>query len=82
MAKALNVPSFAIFSPWVTKEGWNSFEQNYMNASVHLKDFRPELYDKHSKKYKDRSLEMYQLLKPELFKDQLEAFLNELKKGD
>jgi heptosyltransferase-2 len=79
MAKALDVPSFSVFSPWVTKEGWNSFEKSYHNDSVHLKDFEPEIYNKHSKKYKDRSLELYQLLKPGLFKDQLEAFLNELK---
>ena len=39
IAKALEVPSFSIFSPWIIKEGWNSFEVSYPNTSVHLSDY-------------------------------------------
>ncbi len=78
IAKALNIPSFSIFSPWVTKEGWNSFEQTYLNSSVHLIDFKPELYNKPPKKYKDQSIEMYKLFKPELIIPKLDAFLEKL----
>lgn len=78
IAKALDVPSFSIFSPWVTKEGWNSFEKSYRNESVHLIDYYPELYTKHAKQFKDHSFEMYKLLKPEIFKTKLKAFLEKL----
>jgi heptosyltransferase-2 len=78
MAKALGVPSFSIFSPWVTKEGWNSFEQTYQNDSVHLIDYKPHLYKKPPKKYKEQSLEFYKFLKPELIKPKLKSFLEKL----
>lgn len=64
MAKALNVPTFAIFSPWIKKEAWNGYE-NERNGVVHLKDYRPELYKEASTKSK--AGELYQLFKPEIF---------------
>lgn len=76
MAKALDVPSFSIFSPWVTKEGWNSFETSYLNTSVHLKDFYPELYDKHPKFYKNEAKSMYKKLEPHFIQNKLDGFLN------
>lgn len=78
MAKALDVPSFSIFSPWIIKNGWNSFEETYNNSSVHLSDYFPEKYTTHPKIYKDKALEMYQLFKPDLFKNQLVSFLKSL----
>lgn len=78
MGKALDVPSFSIFSPWIIKKGWNSFEVNHKNASVHLSDFQPEIYTEHPKAYKEKALQLYQLFKPNLFKDKLISFLEEL----
>ena len=50
MAKALNKPTFTIFSPWIGKEHWNMFEDGIKHQSVHLKDFRPDLYENKSLK--------------------------------
>ncbi len=44
MAKALDVPTFSIFTPSVRKETWQLFENEAKNASIHLKDLKPEIY--------------------------------------
>ena len=74
MAKALNIKTFAIYSPWIDKASWNLFEDEN-NVSVHLKDYKPELYTKPEKKYKNEASALYQNFKPELFIDKLESFL-------
>src|SRR5690606_28611290 len=38
MAKALEKPSFIIFSPWIEKKIWATFEDGIHHLSVHLKD--------------------------------------------
>lgn len=76
MAKALNKPSFVIFSPFIKKENWSTFEDGYNNIAVHLNDFLPELIGTNSrKKLKENSLKLYKLLKPELFLKKLTHFL-------
>ncbi|QSS96846.1 glycosyltransferase family 9 protein [Psychroflexus sp. ALD_RP9] len=76
IAKALDVPSFAIFSPWIIKEGWNSFEESYPNTSVHLSDFKPsKLRDKKVKELKMNYEKLYQDLNPQLFNQQLIDFV-------
>jgi len=76
MAKALNIPTFTIFSTWIIKEAWNSFEDS-KNVSVHLKDFKPELYQgKTAKAMKNKYLSLYQAFKPELL---LATLINYLK---
>ena len=77
MAKALNVSTFSIFSPWIDKASWGLFEDDN-NKSVHLKDYKPELYTKPEKKFKKESETLYQSFKPELFFDKLEKFLNQI----
>ena len=42
MAKALNKPTFIIFSPWIEKKAWNTFEDGKNHISVHLNDYLPE----------------------------------------
>lgn len=77
MAKALNVPSFAIYSPWINKVGWNMFE-NENNVNVHLKDYKPELYkNENKKKLKKNALTLYLLFDPKLFIGKLEKFLRQ-----
>ena len=61
MAKALDIPTFAIFSPQVSKAAWSSFEGN-KNYSVHLHDYHPEKND-------------YDDFKPQLFLEKLKAFV-------
>jgi len=81
MAKALNVPTFAIFSPSVTKENWNIFEDDITNVSVHLQDFVPEIYQMKSKKeLKSQTAEMYYQFKPDYISEKLQKFLETIKK--
>lgn len=76
MAKALDKPTFTIFSPWIKKEEWNMFEDGEKHDSAHLLDYHPELYGiKRPKEYKERAEEFYQYFKPDLFKDSLRRFL-------
>jgi heptosyltransferase II len=70
MAKALQVPTFCIFSPGVTKTDWNIFENETTNVSVHLHDYLPK-----SNKKQD-ILSDYKLFEPQLFRDKLLCFLN------
>ena len=51
MAKALDVPTFSLFSPSVDKETWQIFENEKGNVSIHLKDLKPEIYRKNDEKY-------------------------------
>ena len=43
MAKALGKATFTIFSTWINKEAWNSFDDGKTKVSVHLKEYKPEL---------------------------------------
>lgn len=78
MAKALNKPAFTIFSPFVEKKIWATFEDGLRYISVHLKDFRPELFgeDINHSEIKKNSASLYQLIPPELFKDKIDFFIN------
>ncbi|WP_409416989.1 glycosyltransferase family 9 protein [Flavobacterium sp. PS2] len=77
MAKALNKPSFTIFSPYVKKNDWATFEDGLQNISVHLNDFKPELINESlpHKEIKNNSAILYQDLNPELFKSQIDFFM-------
>jgi len=81
MAKALNIPTFAIFAPWIDKSTWNLFEDNSRHMSVHLKEFWPELYqDIEDKSLKKNYQYYYKLFKPELFEKNLIKFINQFTK--
>ena len=78
MAKALDIPTFTIFSPWINKNDWNCFEDGKKHVSVHLEDYKPEFYSSKEKKYfKKTSEEMYSELKPDFIFPKLESFLNQ-----
>jgi ADP-heptose:LPS heptosyltransferase len=78
MAKALNKPSFIIFSPWIEKKIWATFEDGIHHLSVHLKDYRSDLFEhKTEKMLKKESLSLYREFKPDFFKDKIELFLNQ-----
>tara|TARA_R110001583_G_scaffold33902_20_gene114395 strand:- start:337 stop:1380 length:1044 start_codon:yes stop_codon:yes gene_type:complete len=74
MAKAVGVKTFSIFSPWIDKATWNLFE-DANNVSVHLKDYKPEVFTKPEKKFKKQSIELYKEFKPEFFRGKLQKFL-------
>ena len=74
MAKALNIPTFAVYSPHITKKVWASYKGKNHRA-VHLADFYPELFPR-KKNYK--SAADYQLMKPELLLPELNKFLKKI----
>lgn len=77
IAKSLNKPSFIIFSPWIEKKIWATFEDGIHQVSVHLKEFEPKIFDLYSEKeLKEKTPQLYQEFKPELFKDQLLQFMS------
>ncbi|MDX1277991.1 glycosyltransferase family 9 protein [Oceanihabitans sediminis] len=79
MAKALNIKTFTIFSTWIDKDTWNIFEEETINESVHLKDYKPELYSgKTEKEMKPQAMELYKKFTPDLFQQKLDAFLKSL----
>lgn len=72
IAKALDIPTFTIFSPFILKNDWNMFENKTTNISVHISDYYPNLKLEKSK----NDVNIYKLLKPELFNNLLHLFLN------
>jgi len=79
MAKALNIPTFTIFSPWINKGSWNMLNDEDKHVAVHLQDFYPEIYgENHPKEFKDKSLELYKKLTLDLYKDKLVEFLKRI----
>ncbi len=76
MAKALGKASFIIFSPWIEKKIWATFEDGIHHRSVHLKEFKPELLNGYSEKeLKQLTPELYREFTPNLFGAQLADFL-------
>lgn len=78
MAKALDIPTFTFFSPWIKKEAWNMFDDGENHVSVHLRDYEASFYEntKHPKELKSKTNELYQAFKPELFEAELKRFLS------
>ncbi len=79
MAKALNKPTFSIFSPWIKQEGWNLFEDGLKHKSIHLKQFRPEIYAKNdAKQLKENALELYKEFDFSHIAKELEPYMDNL----
>jgi len=82
MAKALNKKSFIIFSPWIEKKVWATFEDGKNHTSVHLNDFKPELFQhKKTKELKHQFANYYLKFTPAMIKPKLvnfmDSFINE-----
>jgi len=83
MAKALNKPSYIIFSPWIDKKVWATFEDGIFHKSTHLKDHLPELFsNQNESSLKKNSIPLYQHFNPELIKDDLTSFIKTLNNKD
>ena len=77
MAKALDVPTFSIFSPWIPKGEWALFEDS-ANRSTHLNDHKPELYrNKDKKQLKKEAMSLYREFTPDLVSPALKTFIQE-----
>jgi ADP-heptose:LPS heptosyltransferase len=76
MAKALEKPSFIIFSPWIDKKGWATFEDGINHVSLHLNEFKPDLFiSKTAKIVKKETVTFYNQFTPELIYPALNTFL-------
>jgi len=76
MAKALNKPAFTIFSPFVEKNIWATFEDGLKNISVHLNDYKPDLFNNlHHDEIKKEYIKLYNQFNPELFKEKIDFFI-------
>lgn len=73
MAKALDIPTFTIFSPLVPKNDWNMFEDGEKNISVHLNDYFTNIDEK---LYQNNLYqELYNKFEPKLFQKELYHFI-------
>jgi len=78
MAKALNIPNFSIFSPWISKDAWLTYNTITYNRAVHLKDYYLGDLEKIPKKDRKKNARYYyQLFIPELIKEELKKFMDE-----
>lgn len=78
MAKALEIPTFSIFSPQIDKEEWSIYEDADQNVSVHISDFKPEIKKLSKKEIRKKSAAFYELLQPNLIFAKLDIFLKEI----
>ena len=76
MAKALSKPSFTIFSPWIRKEMWATFDDDHYHKSVHLNMYEPSHFEAKSEhELKKTSIDLYQYFKPNYIFEALAPFL-------
>ena len=79
IAKALGKPTFTLFSPYINKDDWSSFEDGILHKSVHLLDFIPDaisnLSYEQSKEIEKNPRELYLQLTPEMIIPELHTFL-------
>ncbi len=77
MAKALNIPTFTIFSPYLNKHNWFGETETKKHIAIHLSDYiNYNEGDMENAKKKPEAY--YRKLKPEYFKSQLKSFLTNL----
>ncbi len=79
IAKALEKPTFTIYSPYIDKDAWNSFEDGKFHQSIHLLEEQPDLYDSFSveetRRIEQNPVKLYQKLTPEIILEKLKPFL-------
>lgn len=82
IAKALNVPTFAIFSPQISRADWDIFSGK-LNMAVHLRDYAPELLNgKDKRELRREALHLYKAFKPHFIKERLMLFLENVETQD
>lgn len=75
MSKALGIPTFAIFSPWITTKAWATKNQENHEA-IHLEEFHPEDYKVFDKReFKKNTSVLYQKFTPDLIEEKLLKFI-------
>lgn len=79
ITKALDKPTFTIYSPYVNKEHWCSFEDGDHHDSIHLLEEKPDLFSSFTLEER-RNIEedphsLYKELTPEMILSKLKPFL-------
>ncbi len=79
IAKALSKPTFTIYSPYIDKSHWNSFEDGKFHESIHLLEEKPNLFDSYTLEER-RAIEkdpesLYKQLTPEMILTKLDPYL-------
>lgn len=79
IAKALNKPTFTVYSPYINKSHWNSFEDGKLHDSIHLFEDNPdefELLSREEKKEIEKNPEeLYRKLTPTHILNKLKPYL-------
>lgn len=75
MAKALGIPTFTIFSPYLNKANWFGNDESLKHVAIHLADYII-VSENMRVEAKENPEPFYLKLKPEYLKPQLIAFLN------
>ena len=73
MAKALNIPTFTIFSPYLNKKNWFGELEEDKHTAVHLSDYM----DYALADAKQNPADFYRRLKPELIIPKLKSFIRQ-----
>lgn len=77
MSKALDKKTFTVFSPWIDKNVWATFEDGINHTSVHLKDYFPKkLNGFTNRQIKKQVNSFYSYFEFDLFKEKLRKFLD------
>lgn len=81
MAKALQVPTFSIFSPWIPRSGWGIAEEAGLHQSIHPEDLDPQQYVNTSISWrKKNALKLYNLFSPDRWSETLSSYLRQVKR--
>jgi heptosyltransferase-2 len=80
ITKALNKPTFTIYSPYIEKEVWNSFEDGIEHDSVHLVEEKPDLFEEFTrdsrKEIEENPEALYRELTPDIIIKKMKPFLD------
>ncbi len=78
IGKALGKKTFSIFSPRISRENWQIYENGTHNVSVHLQEYKPHYYIGVSKKELKKNAEkLYRDFHPSLFRQKYLDFINQ-----
>ncbi len=81
IAKALSRPTFTIYSPYIDKSHWNSFEDGITHDSVHLLEEKPNLFESFTREKRGEIEknpdQLYRELTPEMILTKLKPFLKQ-----
>ncbi len=80
MAKAMDIPTFSIFSPSVEQENWDIFADGKKHVSTHLKHYNEAPFiNVDRKKNRKQTPALYNTFTPDLFINKLRYFIKENK---